>query len=63
MKRGCIFLLCSNNFGITYDYVDVNTMIIYDGKKNAKSVKKGINALDVYTKRNIYDYLARPEEK
>ena len=22
-----------------------------------------MNALDVYTKRNIYDYLAKPEEK
>ena len=22
-----------------------------------------MNALDVYTKRNIYDYLARPEKK
>ena len=32
-------------------------------KKNVKLVKKGINALDFYTKRNIYDYLANPEEK
>ena len=35
----------------------------YIEKKNAKSVQIYLNALDVYTKINIKDYLARPEAK
>ena len=39
-------------------------MADFIAKKNAKSVKnKGMNALDVYTKINIKDYLANPEAK
>ena len=32
-------------------------------KKMRNRLNKGMNALDVYTKINIKDYLARPEEK
>ena len=36
-KRGSMYGLNSNSLGSTYDYVDVNTMIIYNGKKERKN--------------------------
>ena len=38
-KRGSMYGANSNNLGSTYDYVDVNTMIVYDGKKERKTYR------------------------